>query len=133
MIQLRKLRDQVRRESRKQNGESKKQVFVMWASRHRRACILASVLVLPACIFAVAWTEHDRSVAVIAALSALLTLVCGVLTIAIVQVIEQLKAIRSELVMIRTQVDTERLDDMADDLTALRSRMDKGLLGLLRI
>ncbi len=128
-----KAKGQIKRDGNKQNGDSKKQLFLKWANRHRRVLILASVLIVPACVLGLVRTERDRSIAIIAVLSAFLTLACGALTIAVAQVVGELKAIRDELVMIRARVNTELLDDMAADLTALRTKMDKGLLGLLHM
>ncbi len=111
---------------------SKTQTVVNWASRNRPGLIRASVLLLPALlVFALISMDRGRSIVILALLLAVVGLACGVLTIAVAQIIELLKAIRRELVMIRTRIDTELLDDIATDVTAMRTQMGKGVFGLL--
>ncbi len=58
---------------------------------------------------------------------------CAALTIGVIKMIELLKTIRSELATIRAHIDAGLIDDIARDLTAMRTQMGKGLFGLLGI
>ncbi len=109
---------------------SRKQRVVNWASRNRPVLIQASVLLLGSLVFASISTDRGKNIVIFALLLALFALVC-VLTIVVAQIIELLKAIRGELVMIRTRIDAELLDDIATEVTAMRTQMGKGVFGLL--
>ncbi len=110
---------------------SKKQRVVNWASRNRPVLIQASVLLLAlSLVFASISTDRGKSIVILALLLALFVLACGVVTIVAAQIIELLKAIRTELVMIRTRIDAELLDDIANDVTTMRTQMNKGVFGL---
>ncbi len=104
---------------------------VRWASQHRPGLILAGMFVPLVGVLALVPTPRGKGIALLVLVSVFLVLACAVLAIAVAQIGEQLKAIRGELVMIRTQVNTTQLDDIATDLTAMRAQMDKGVLGLL--
>ncbi len=73
----------------------------------------------------------QRPSAFTALIFALLLLVCVVLAIAIIQILTVLNGIKTELWMIRTAIDARALDDIAADLTAMRTQMAKGVFGLL--
>ncbi len=102
-----------------------------WARRNQPVLVQASVLLPALLVFALIPTDRGKSIVIVALLLAVFVVACGVLTIAVAQIIELLKAIRRELVMIRIRIDTEVLDDIATDLTAMRTQMGKGVLGLL--
>lgn len=114
-------------------SDSKRQKVASWVSSNRLVLILASLLVPLAYVFVSLTTEGAKSNNIVLLLSAFLVLACGVLTITVAQIIALLRAIRGELIMIRTRIDRERLDDIAGNLTAIRDQMGKGVLGLLGI
>ncbi len=109
-----------------------KQTVAKWVTGKWRALVLASVLVALVVSLALFLPRVGMIVPISIVLSALLVS-CAALIIALMKMIELLKAIRSELVIIRAHVDTGLLDDIATDLTAVRTQMGKGVFGLLGI
>ncbi len=105
----------------------KTQDVLQWAKHNQFVLIVASLALL--CLLGLVSTERGQGIATLL-LGAFLMLVGGGVIIAVSRVVEQLKAIRSELEIIRARIDTGLLDDIATDVTAMRTQMGKGVLGL---
>ncbi len=108
-----------------------KQDLVNWARHNRSVLILASALVPVLYLLVLGAIERGKGTPISLLLSAFVLLACTLLIVALARIVELLGAIRSELVMIRGHIDRGLLDDIATDLTAVRTQMDKGVIGLL--
>ncbi len=124
MIEVSKTRAQVKRDNKEQN-------LLKWARRNRSVLILEIAPVLLLWLLGVVSIQRQKLNGIMFLLSACLLLACSFLIVALARIVELLKAIRSELVMVRTHVDRGLLDDIATDLTAVRAQIGKGVLGLL--
>ncbi len=93
--------------------------------------ILASAIVSLICGLTVVWVEGKKTTAIVFLVSAGLLIAGSCVIAALVCILELLKAIRGELVMIRGHIDRELLDDIAANLAAMRAQMGRGVLGLL--
>ncbi len=124
MIEVSKTRAKVKRDSKEQN-------LLKWARRNRSVLILASAPVSLLWLLGVVSMQRQKLNVIMFLLSACLLLACSFLIVALARIVEQLKAIRSELVMVRTHIDRGLLDDIATDITSMRAQIGKGVLGLL--
>ncbi len=113
------------------NSFHRKENLVNWARHNRSKLILASAIVSLLWVLGVIWIERERTTAIVILLSAGLLIAGSCFIVALARIVELLKAIRSELVMIRAHIDRGLLDDIATDLTAMRAQMGRGVLGLL--
>ncbi len=95
--------------------------------------ILATVIAFLLWVLGGVWIEWEKTTTKAFLLSAGLLIAASCLLLALARIVELLEAIRSELVMIRTHIDRELLDDIATDLAAMRTQMGRGVLGLLGI
>ncbi len=134
-IAERRVRKEVLIEVTNTNSQGKsdncKQKVVAWTSRNRLVLFLASIFVPLAYLLGAASIRRASASTTLVLLFAFLVFACAVLTVAVAWIIEVLNGIKTELVMIRSGVDTERLEDIATDVTAIRNQMGKGVLGLL--
>ncbi len=109
-----------------------RQTVAKWATRNRHVLLVPGVLVVLVVSLGLVLSGRGMMVTLVILVTAFLA-ACTALTIAIARIVELLKAIRNELATIRAHVDTGLLDDIATDLTAVRTQMGKGVLGLLGV
>ncbi len=103
--------------------------LVNWAQHNRFMLLLTGAIVSLLWILGVVWIERDKTTVIVFLLSAGWLIAGSCLIAALARIVELLKAIRRELVMI--SMNEGLLDTIATDLTAMRAQMGRGVLGLL--
>ncbi len=109
------------------NGHS----ALIWVTRKRPVLVTAIAFVPLMMLLEVMSNQRGTIMTISFVVAASLFGVLGGVLMAVTQIVVLLKAIRSELMLIRARLETEVVDDIASDLTAVRAQMGKGVLGLL--